>query len=151
MRSEDGVSLIALLIVLVVLAVGLYVLISRTAENSVGALAGAGAPLDETKRQRTLADMRAIGDAIRLMQADTGRPPANLAALEAGGYLETVPAADGWGNAFTYTTGPDGFELRSLGSDGRAGPPPPQPWTGGSYACDLIMANGQLTQAPAQR
>jgi hypothetical protein len=151
MRNERGASLIAVLIVLVLLAVGLYFIISRTADNSVGAFADAGMQLDETKRQRTLSDMRAIADAIRLMQADTGRAPASLADLQRGGYLEVVPVNDGWGHGFIYNVDGNSFELTSLGSDGRAGPAPPQPWTGGSYACDLILYNGQFTQTPAAR
>ena len=31
------------------------------------------------------------------------------------------------------------------------GPPPPEPWTHGSHACDLVMTNGQFTQAPSER
>jgi len=151
MRNERGASLIAVLIVLVLLAGGLYFIISRTANSSVGALADAGMQLDETKRQRTISDMRAIADAIRLMQADTGRAPASLADLQRGGYLEVVPVNDGWGHAFVYAVEGNNFELTSLGSDGRAGPAPPQPWTGGSYPCDLILYNGQFTQTPATR
>ncbi|MGD8329552.1 MAG: type II secretion system protein GspG, partial [Acidobacteriota bacterium] len=149
--NERGAALIAVLIVLVLLAVGLYFIISRTANSSVGALANAGAQLDETKRQRTLSDMRAIADAIRLMQADTGRAPASLADLQHGGYLEVVPMNDAWGHGFIYAVDGNQFELTSLGSDGRAGPAPPQPWTGGSYPCDLTLTNGQFTQAPATR
>jgi hypothetical protein len=138
-------------VVLALLAVGLYLIISRTAQDSVDALAGAGAPLDETRRQRTLADMRAIRDAIRLMQADTGAPPSSFAALEAGGYLASVPANDGWGNPFVYVAGRTEYEITSLGSDGRAGPAAPQPWISGSYACDLVLHNGEFTQAPSGR
>ena len=151
MRNQRGASIIALLVVLVLLALGLYLIISRTAGNSVDALASAGAPLDETKRQRTLSDMRAIGDAIRLMQVDAGRAPASLAELQTAGYLEVVPTNDGWGNGFIYVVDGNEYEITSLGSDGRAGPAPPQPWTGGAYACDLVLYNGQFTQAPATR
>jgi hypothetical protein len=95
--------------------------------------------------------MKAIGDALRLMQADTGSYPAMLSALQDAGRLAVAPTADAWGNAWSYETTDTGFELRSLGADGRPGPPPPDPWSGGSYACDLVMVNGVFTQAPATR
>jgi hypothetical protein len=148
MRDQSGRTIVALLVALAVLGPSLYLIISRTADSSVGALTDAGLQLDETRRQRTISDMRAIGDAIRLMQAETGAPPESLQALQEAGYMERVPTADGWGNAFVYMTGRDGWEIVSLGEDGSAGPPPPQPWTGGSYACDLRLVNGQIIQAP---
>ncbi len=151
MRDERGASLIALLLALVIVALALWLIISRTADIRIDALAGAGAPLDETKRQRTIADMQAIGRANALMRADTGSYAGSLADLEDGGYLEKVPAADGWGNGFVYVMGSGSFELTSLGADGAAGPTPPSPWTGGSHVCDLIMLNGQIVQAPASR
>lgn len=151
MRDERGASLIALLLALVIAFLALWLIISKTAENSVGALAGAGAPLDETKRQRTIADMQAIGRANALMRADTGSYAGSLDDLEAGGYLVKVPAIDGWGNPWIYTSGNGSFTLTSLGADGDAGPVPPTPWTGGSHACDLTMTNGQLVQAPMER
>ena len=151
MRDERGASLIVLLLALVIVALSLWLIISRTAENSVGALAGAGAPLDETKRQRTIADMQAIGRANALMKADTGSYAASLTDLEAGGYLVKVPAIDGWGSPWTYTAATGSFTLTSLGADASPGPVPPTPWIGGSHACDLIMTNGQLVQAPTAR
>ena len=151
MRNERGTSLIAIVLGLGILGLSAGLVISRYANNSVEALAGSGAPLDETRRQRTITDMRAIGQAIALMRADRGAYPENLAELETAGFFVRVPAIDGWGNAWNYSTGPNGFTLVSLGEDGRAGPPPPQPWTGGSHACDLVMTNGQFTQAPGAR
>jgi type II secretory pathway pseudopilin PulG len=151
MRNERGASLIVLLLVLAIVGLSAWLVLSRYVGGSVDALAGAGMPLDETRQQRTITDMRTIGQAIALMRADSGAYPANLADLEASGFLARVPAVDGWGNAWSYTAGPNGFTLVSLGEDGRAGPAPPQPWTGGSHACDLVMTNGQFTQAPSER
>ena len=151
MRKEHGASMIVLLIALAIAGLVMWLVISQFAENSVGLLADSGAPLDDTKRTRTLADMQAIGRAIDLMRADKGSYPANFAELEAAGYLAVVPPTDGWGNAWVYVTGASGFKLTSLGSDAAAGPTPPQPWTGGSYPCDLVMENGQMIQAPAGR
>lgn len=153
MPNQRGASLIVVLLALAIAGLALWLVISRFAEDSVGLLAESGAPLDETNRTRTLADMQAIGGANAVMRADTGRYAANLAALQERGYLERVPMNDGWGTAWVYVTGRSGsaFVLTSMGSDGAAGPAPPDPWVGGSYACDLIMENGQLTQAPTAR
>jgi hypothetical protein len=85
------------------------------------------------------------------MRADRGAYPAKLAELETAGFFVRLPAVDGWANAWTYSTGPNGFTLVSLGEDGRAGPPPPQPWISGSHVCDLVMMNGQFTQVPGER
>ncbi len=151
MPNERGASLIVLLLAFVILGLGLWLLISRTAENRVDAFAAAGVPLDETRRQRTLADMRAIGQANELMRADTGSYAATLAGLEAGQYLASVPSTDAWGNPWVYARENGGFRLTSLGADGMPGPSPPLPWTMGAYACDLIMRSGQMVQAPAAR
>lgn len=151
MGNERGTSLIGIVLGLVILGLGAGLVISRYVNDSVDALAGAGMPLDETRRQRTITDMRTIGQAIAFMQADRGAYPANLAELETAGFFVSLPAVDGWGNAWDYSTGPNGFTLVSLGEDGRAGPPPPQPWTSGSHACDLVMSNGVFTQAPGER
>jgi type II secretory pathway pseudopilin PulG len=151
MADQRGISLIGILLVLALVCFAAWYVIGRTATSGVGVLADAGAPLDETKRQRTLVDMHAIGRANDLMRADTGRYAPTLAALESGGYMEKVPPADGWGTAWIYATGARGFTLTSLGSDGRPGPEAPSPWTAWAYPCDLVMENGQLTQAPTGR
>ena len=151
MRNERGVALIVILLALAIVGLVAWLVISRYAENTVELLADSGAPLDETKRTRTLADMQAIGRALGLMQADKGSYPASIVELEAAGYLEIIPSNDGWGNAWVYSTGASGFTLTSLGSDGATGPAPPEPWTRGAYPCDLIMENGQIVQAPAAR
>jgi hypothetical protein len=153
MLDERGIGLIAVLIALGIAGVALWLTITYMAADGVDLLAESGAPLDETNRTRTLADMQVIGRANEAMRADTGRYAATLAALEEGGYLERVPTTDGWGSPWTYLTGRSGtvFELVSLGADRAHGPPPPDPWIDGSYACDLTMENGQLTQAPTGR
>jgi len=149
MRDQRGASLIVLVLILAIVGLTVWFVVNRIAASSVERLADIGVPLDETDQQVTMADMKVIGDAIRLMQADTGSPPTTLIDLQVKGYLQRVPTTDGWGNAWAYSTGRSSFELHSLGSDGRVGPAPPQPWTGGSHACDLIMVNGQFTQAPS--
>ena len=151
-RDQAGSGLIGLLIVLVIggfitwLALTTY--LDTAADSSVP---GGGAPLDETRRQTTMADMRAISRAIQFMLADTGSTPASLSELQEGGYLVQVPARDNWGNPWAYTVGRDGFTLTSLGSNGGAGPAPPADWRTGAYDVDIVLRNGQFVQAPAGR
>ena len=151
-RNQAGSGLIGLLIVLVIsgfitwYAVTMY--LDTAADSS---LPGSATPLDETRRQTTMAEMQTIGRTIQIMQADSGSLPATLAELQAGGYLVQVPAGDGWGTAWVYTMGRDGFTLTSLGSDGRAGPAPPVDWRSGAYDADIVLRNGQFVQAPAGR
>ena len=151
--GQRGAALIGLLLALVISGfLAWYVLntyLGSSAEPS-GAEIGLSSPMDHTSQQRTISDMQAIGRAITMAFADTGEYPANLAKLQERGYFVRVPAADAWGGAWTYTTGRDGYQLVSLGADGRAGPAPPSPWTSGSYESDLILKNGQLTQAPGR-
>ncbi len=149
---QDGSSLIGILIVLVIGGfISWFALTTYLDATRNSSLPGAGAPLDETKRQTTMADMQAIGRAIQVMQADTGSTPGGLAELQEGGYFVQVPAHDGWGGAWTYTIDRDGFTLTSFGSDGRAGPAPPSSWTTGAYDADIVLRNGQFVQAPAGR
>ena len=82
MCNERGASLIGIVLGLAILGIGAGVILSRYANDSVDAVAGAGVPLDETRRQRTITDMRTLGQAIALMQADRGAYPATLAELE---------------------------------------------------------------------
>jgi hypothetical protein len=95
--------------------------------------------------------MRAIGRALSLMQVDAGAYPRALVDLERGDYLVLVPPADAWGNAWVYETSSDGYTLTSLGAGGQPGPVPPSPWISGAYECDLVLANGQMTQGPSGR
>ncbi len=153
-RAGDarGSSLIGILIVLVIGGfISWYAMTTYLDSAADSSLPGAGAPLDETKRQTTMADMQTIGRTIQLMQADTGSTPARLAELQEGGYLVRVPVRDGWGTAWVYTMGRDGFTLTSLGADGLAGPAPPVDWTSGAYDADIVLRNGQFVQAPAGR
>lgn len=149
---QEGSSLIGILIVLVIGGfIAWFAMATYLDTTGSSSLPGAGAPLDETKRQTTMADMQAIGRAVQLTQADTGSLPGRLAELQEGGYLVRVPAGDGWGTPWAYTTGRDGFTLTSLGSDGRAGPAPPSPWATGAYDADIVLRNGQFVQAPSGR
>ncbi|MFQ5742506.1 MAG: type II secretion system protein GspG [Acidobacteriota bacterium] len=151
----EGFSLIGILIVL---AVVLVVALAVTKQYSgLGARDPAtGVPLneistlDQARQQRTLSDMQAIATANAAIYAETGAYASSLADLESRRLLVKVPK-DGWGNDWTYEVGRNSYTLTSLGADGAPGPKPPAAWRGGSWEVDLILTNGQFTQAPSRR
>jgi hypothetical protein len=106
---------------------------------------------DRGRQRRTMADMRNIATANGTMRVDTGRYAQNLAELVENEYLRVALPTDGWGNAWVYMTGADTYTLISLGSDGAAGPAPPSVWLDEPYDPDIVLTDGQFTQAPTGR
>lgn len=153
-RKESGSALVVLVLALVVVGLLSWIVISRLQQGSDPAtegLPGGAAPMDHSRQQRTMTDMRALGQALSAIYVASGAYPRSLDEIETGGYLAQVPATDAWGNPWRYEPSPQAFILTSLGSDGREGPAPPAPWTQGAYDCDLVMVNGQMAQAPSGR
>ena len=136
MKNQKGFTLIELLIVVAIIGI--------IAAIAVPQLMNA---MDRGRQRRSMADMRNIATATGTFRVDTGAYAANLAAL-APTYMQVAPANDGWGNAFTYTTGADTYTIQSDGSDGAAGPAAPATWINDPYDPDIIMTDGQFTQAP---
>ena len=137
LRSDEGFSLIELLIVVAIIGI--------IAAIAVPQLMNA---MDRARQRRSMADMRNIATATGMMRVDTGAYAAVLADLSASGYMQVTPTNDGWGRAYVYVAGADSYELGSWGSDGAAGPPQPNPWINEPYDPDLVLINGQFTQAP---
>ena len=153
-KRERGSSLIVLVIGLLVVGLAAWLVmrgLQKSREVSGAGGPGAAAPMGHSRQQRTLTDMRTIGQALSLMQVDTGAYPGEIVELEHGGYLASVPSADAWGTEWIYATEPGSYTLTSLGADGQPGPAPPIPWTTGAYSCDLVLTNGQMTQGPSGR
>ncbi len=94
---------------------------------------------DQARATVANTDLKTISAALKMYRLDNGDYPSTdqgLAALSAkptgspapanwapGGYLDQVPA-DPWGKPYTYRSPGDddaGFELSSLGKDGKAG------------------------------
>jgi general secretion pathway protein G len=136
-NNDRGFSLIELLIVLAV----------------VGVLSGIAVPqllrAYERSRQRvSMADMRSIAAANATYHVDSGAFPATFADLMPE-YLNPVPPADAWNNAWAYErASDDDYVLTSYGQGGASGPAAPDPWTGDPFEADLILTNGAFTQAP---
>jgi len=122
--SRAGFTLLELLVVLVIL----------------GLLASFVGPryfdqLGRSNAKVARAQIDALEKALEHYRLDTGRYPTQeqgLAALSekpadearwAGPYLKKAVPADPWGRAYVYRTAgvPNGFEVISLGADGKAG------------------------------
>lgn len=136
LRNDEGFSLIELLIVVAIIGI--------IAAIAVPQLMNA---MDRGRQRRSMADMRNIATANGTLRVDTGAYGANLAAL-APTYMQVAPANDGWGTAFVYATGADTYTITSNGSDAAAGPAAPAPWINDPYDPDILLTDGQFTQAP---
>src|SRR5688572_2892825 len=127
-RNHEGFTLIELLLVLVILAVLAAVVVPKFANCS------------ELARQTAAkTDIRTIEGSLEAFEVDNGRYPTGeegLGALMAapsglqnwhGPYIKGGGALpkDPWGNAYVYrypgTNNANGFDLYSLGPDGRDG------------------------------
>ena len=148
-KKAASACLIAVLVLAAVLFVGVAVL---------GIVAAIALPqlmeaIDRGRQRRSMAQMRNIATANARMLEDAGQYAWALADLQAGGYMSIAAFDDGWDNAMVYTVSEDQstYTITSLGSDGAAGPPPPEPWINSPYDSDLVLTDGQFTQAPAGR
>ena len=136
-RRDEGFSLIELLIVVAIIGI--------IAAIAVPQLMNA---MDRGRQRRSMADMRNIATANGTLRVDTGSYGATLGALSPT-YMQVAPAADGWGTAWGYSTGADTYTITSAGSDATAGAPvAPVPWINDPYDPDIILTDGQFTQAP---
>jgi len=138
-RRDEGFSLIELLIVIAIIGI--------IAAIAVPQLMNA---MDRGRQRRSMADMRNLATALGTYRVDLAAYAPNLPALVPN-YMQVTPANDGWGNGWVYgfdAPVAGSYTLTSLGSDGAALPAPPVPWSNEPYDPDLIMINGQFTQAP---
>lgn len=123
-QDEDGFTLVELLVVLLILAL-LAALVGPRVIGYMG----------QSKVKTATIQIAAYKTALELYHLDVGRypdPAEGLAALTAapagaqgwaGPYLDKALATDPWGNPYVYHSSPDGagFQLKSLGSDGKEG------------------------------
>lgn len=124
-HGEAGLTLIEMMIVLVIIAI-VAGLITMNVINRP----------DEARVTTTRTNLTTIAGALKMYRLDNGNYPSTDQGLKAlvekpngepaatnwaqGGYLSTPPV-DGWGNPYRYTATPEGFEIESLGKDGKAG------------------------------
>jgi len=137
-RREAGFTLVEMIVVVAILGI--------LAAIVVPALLTA---VNRSRQRRTMADMTQIAKINGMNQVDTGRFVNALTDLEPD-YINNVPQQDAWDNALDYQPAGDrlSYVLRSLGSDGAAGPAPPAAWTNEPFEPDIILNTGQFTQFP---
>lgn len=95
---------------------------------------------EDARRARAVSDIEALGTALDMYAADSGRYPTSEQGLDAlrsrpttpplprawaGPYLKKALAPDPWGSPYLYTSpgenNPETYDLYSLGADGRPG------------------------------
>ena len=127
MFKQSAFTLVEMLLVLVILAVLAAIVIPKFAGRS-----------QQAKETAAKTEISGFGIALDAYEVDTGSYPQGAAGLNAlvqqpgnaqnwkGPYLSkgTIPP-DPWGNAYIYNypgkNNPKGFDLSSVGPDGRAG------------------------------
>jgi general secretion pathway protein G len=137
-QAEQGFSLIELLIVVAI----------------IGIIAAIGVPMlmdamDRARQRRTMGDMHSLVTANGTYRVDQQVYAPALINLQGAEYLQVVVLNDGWANPFVYNTDGVTYDLTSLGADGAAGPPPPSPWRNDPFEPDIVVNNGQFTEAPS--
>jgi len=125
-RRRRAFSLIELLLVLVILAVLAGIIVPRFAKRS-----------EQARVTAAQTDIAMLETALDLFETDNGRYPTTQEGLQVlltkpgsapdwrGPYIKKGMPSDPWGNAYIYAcpgaNNPDGFDLSSLGPDGKQG------------------------------
>lgn len=124
-HAEAGLTLLEMIVVLVIIAIvaGLVTM------NVVGRP-------DQARVTTTQTNLASLSSALKLYRLDNGQYPTTEQGLKAlaekpvtppipatwpdGGYVSETPV-DAWGNPYVYSSTGSGFQLRSLGKDGKPG------------------------------
>lgn len=107
---------------------------------------------ESEKARKTLADIHSIATALESYAVDWNRYPKasslpELANVLQPTYIKTLPLRDAWNRPLLVTCNGENYEIRSLGSDGKA----ESSYAGGAVKdlrADIIFANGQFVQWP---
>ena len=116
MRRARGFSLLELMVVITIIGL----LAGMVAWRLTGAVA-------EGSAVKAKADIKILGDAVKMYKMKKFRYPADLQELKQPlppsfpeGLVESIPK-DPWGNDYVYQKQDQGFLLKSLGADGNEG------------------------------
>jgi general secretion pathway protein G len=144
-RRRAGFTLIELLIVVAI--IGLIAAI---------AIPNLRSAMDRAKQNRTLADIKVLGNALETYALDNNTYPKGLTDANAATvsgylsplYLRTVPPGDGWNNPWHVDTNANGtqYTISSFGRDGVGGTNNGGPTAG--LDCDIIYSNNSFWQWP---
>jgi len=140
-RDSKGFTLIELLIVVAIIGIIAAIAIP----NLLNAI-------DRGKQKRTMADMRSIGTAVESYAVDNNVYPvaatvATLTGLVQPIYIKTMPAVDGWSNAFVVDSIATQYTIYSTGKDGTG-----STCTAGTtttFNSEICFINGQFLRYPA--
>jgi general secretion pathway protein G len=132
-RSAAAFSLIELLLVLVILAVLAAVIVPKFTNRS-----------EQARITAAKTDISMLETALDAFEIDNGRFPTTEEGLDAlvrapgslqgwnGPYIKRGTPSDPWGNPYVYrypgTNNDNGYDLSSLGPDGREGNDDPNNW-----------------------
>lgn len=143
--SQNGFTLIELLIVVAI--IGLIAALAMP--NLMNAF-------QRAKQTKTMAEIKAIGDAFEKYAVDNNVYPRGLTNADSAAisgyvsplYLRTVPTGDGWSHPWHIDTSANGtlYTITSYGRDGTPGPVNGGATT--SLDCDIVYSNGSFYQWP---
>ena len=140
---QNGYTLIELLIVVAIIAL----LAAIAIPNLINAL-------NRSRQKRTMADMRAISEAVEMYHQDLSHFPihadvdASVLREDLRIYVRQFNGHDGWNHPFLYTSDGDNYTLVSAGGD--------RTWDDswllgetGYFHCDIVFSGGVFIQWPA--
>jgi type II secretion system protein G len=151
-KNQKGFTLIELLIVVAIIGI----LAAIAIPNLLTAM-------QRAKQKRSMADMRTIATAWEARATDVNKYNAagafvpttvvtnpTMNTMLSPTYIKSMPANDGWGNAWVFTSDGAGqtYAITSKGRDGTKGTPPDAVTTTTNFDCDIIYSQGQFLQYP---
>jgi type II secretion system protein G len=141
-QRKTGFTLIELLIVVSIIGIIAVIAIPQMMNA-----------IDRSKQKKTMADMRAVSQAIGMYQIDNGVFPAGdlsgmITALEPD-YMQNVPQSDGWDNPYLYTGQIDGYSFSSGGKDGGPVHSADNNFDKRDFNHPITIVNGVFSSAPS--